>query len=64
MENMPKSSSIAERLGYSPAPQGLASLVWDEAQWPARAGVDLVVTQSAGRFVFYCVTFAQRCNDL
>ena len=30
MDSVPKSATIAERLGYSPAPQGLASLVWDE----------------------------------
>jgi len=41
MESVPKSGSIAERLGYSPAPQGLASLVWDEAARTVRVASTL-----------------------
>ncbi|OLP96686.1 hypothetical protein AK812_SmicGene21056 [Symbiodinium microadriaticum] len=41
MDTVPKSGTVAERLGYSPAPQGLASLVWDEAAKTVRVASTL-----------------------
>jgi len=41
MESVPKSSTLAERLGCSPAPQGLCCLVYDEAARTVRVAATL-----------------------